>query len=85
MIRAEQNVKPLVLSDFRHVTSEFGWSVEVASGIETPCYDSILFNGKGSVQCWSQSKMDSLLSVVQEEYLALGNETQLTAKGYVIS
>lgn len=78
--KAEANVKPLVLSDFHHVTSTEGWDIEVASGIETPCYDSILFNGKGKVDCWSAEKIESYLSPAQKLFLQLGNETSFTAK-----
>ena len=80
---AETKAKPLVLGDFRHITSEEDWDIAVASGIEIPCYDSILFNGKGRVHCWSQEKMDSLLTDDRKEFLELGNETSMTDKGYV--
>ncbi|OAA56172.1 multicopper oxidase [Niveomyces insectorum RCEF 264] len=81
MKQAEADVKPLVLSDHRHVTSERGWEINVASGIETPCYDSILINGKGRVDCWSPAKIASLLTPEQHLFLTLGNETAFTAKG----
>lgn len=81
--KAESKVKPLVLSDLRHITSEEDWELSLASGIETPCYDSILFNGKGKVDCWSQEKMNSLLRPDQKEFLELGNETEMTDKGCV--
>jgi FtsP/CotA-like multicopper oxidase with cupredoxin domain len=82
MENAEAKVKPLVLSDFRHITSEDDWRLSIASGIETPCYDSILFNGKGRVDCWSQEKIASLLTKDQELFLKLGNETSMTDKAY---
>ena len=80
---AETKVRTLVLSDFRHITSTEDWDISLASGIETPCYDSILFNGKGRVHCWSQYKINSLLRPDQKEFLELGNETALTDKAYV--
>lgn len=85
MKRAEADVTPLVLSDHRHVTSERGWDINVASGLETPCYDSILINGKGRVDCWTQEKMASLYTAEQRLFLKLGNATSFTAKGYVNS
>ena len=80
---AADNVRPLVLSDLRHITSEEDWELSLASGIETPCYDSILFNGKGKVDCWSQEKINSLLRPDQKDFLKLANETAMTDKGYV--
>lgn len=81
MERAEAGVRPLVLSDHRHVTSARGWDINVDSGIETPCYDSILINGKGRVDCWAPDKIASLLTAEQRLFLQLGNETAFTAKG----
>ncbi|CAK7201482.1 hypothetical protein SEUCBS139899_004187 [Sporothrix eucalyptigena] len=81
MLAAEAASRPLVLSDFRHVTSTEGWDIEIAAGIETPCYDAIIINGKGRVECWSEAKRQALLTPSQAEILALGNETSLTAKG----
>ncbi|EFQ33709.1 multicopper oxidase [Colletotrichum graminicola M1.001] len=81
MREAEANVKPLVLSDHRHVTSERGWEINVASGLETPCYDSILINGKGRVECWTSEKMASLYTAEQRHFLQLGNKTSFTEKG----
>ena len=79
--QAEANKKPLVLSDFRHINSTYGWDIEIAAGIETPCYDSLLFNGKGQIDCWSAAKIASLLSPDQQLFLQLGNQSAYTAKG----
>ncbi|ORY60947.1 multicopper oxidase [Pseudomassariella vexata] len=81
MKQAEADVKPLMLSDHRHVTSEQGWEINVKSGLETPCYDSILINGKGRVDCWAPEKIASLLTAEQRLFLQLGNKTAFTAKG----
>lgn len=81
MVAAEAVSRPLLLSDFRHVTSTDGWAIEIAAGIETPCYDAVLINGRGRVDCWSESKREALLTPPQAQILALGNETSLTAKG----
>ncbi|CAK7243253.1 MAG: hypothetical protein STHCBS139747_004768 [Sporothrix thermara] len=81
MEEAEKQSRPLLLSDFRHVTSDDGWAIEIAAGIETPCYDSVLINGQGRVDCWSAAKREALLTPTQQTLLALGNETSLTAKG----
>jgi len=82
--KAEANVQPILFSDFRHVSWVEGWNLQVASGIETPCYDSFLINGKGSVDCMSSEKITSLLRPSQEGILQLINGTGFTAKGRVL-
>jgi len=81
MEKAEESVQPLIFSDFRHVTSAEGWDIQVASGIETPCYDSFLINGKGSVDCMAPEKIASLLRPGQQGVLQLANITAFSAKG----
>ncbi|KAH8879443.1 multicopper oxidase [Thozetella sp. PMI_491] len=78
--KAIANVAPLVLSDFRHVTSDDGWAIETASAIELPCYDSILINGEGKVDCWSPEKIASLLSPQQKLFLQIANVSSFTPK-----
>ncbi|KIH94431.1 laccase TilA [Sporothrix brasiliensis 5110] len=81
LLAAERTSRPLVLSDFRHVPSQDGWAIELASGIETPCYDAVLINGQGRVDCWSAAKRQALVTPAQKHLLDLGNETSLTPKG----
>ncbi|SPO07734.1 related to laccase precursor [Cephalotrichum gorgonifer] len=78
--KAVADVKPLVMSDLRHITSDEDWELSLASGIETPCYDSVLFNGKGRVNCWPQEKINSLLGPEQAPLLGLINATGMTDK-----
>jgi FtsP/CotA-like multicopper oxidase with cupredoxin domain len=78
--RAEENVRPIVLSDHRHVTADKGWELMVESGIEIPCYDSILINGKGRVDCWTPEKIASLLTPERRLFLQLGHVSAFTAK-----
>lgn len=80
MIKAERNVKPIAIADLNHFTSEEKWSIALASGVEDSCYDSILFNGKGSVQCLPAAEVAANLSDDQKAYLALGNATSMTDK-----
>ncbi len=80
MVQAEKNVQPLILSDFRHITSSQASNIESAAGMELPCFDSILFNGKGQVSCWSAQKIASLVTPTQKLFLEAGNATALTAK-----
>jgi FtsP/CotA-like multicopper oxidase with cupredoxin domain len=80
MVDAERNVKPLAITDLNHFTSEEKWNMALASGIEDSCYDSILFNGKGRVQCLPGAEVAANLSEDQKAFLALGNETAMTDK-----
>lgn len=82
--KAVANIQPLVLSDWRNIPSEEAWDIEVAANTEIPCYDSLLINGKGKVDCWSASKIASLMTPDQAHFLQLGNFTALTAKAYVL-
>lgn len=81
MERAERNVRPLIISDWRHQTSVDSWNTAIASGIEQTCYDSILINGKGRIECWSEEKRASLLNEEQKMFLPLANATNVTPKG----
>lgn len=78
---AEAAVKPLLLSDWRHRTSEETWNDQVASGIETAvCMDSLLVNGKGAVNCWSRQEITRHTSPGIAPALAQNNMV-LTDKG----
>lgn len=83
MIEAERTVKPLAITDFNHFTSQEKWNIALASGVEDSCYDSILFNGKGRVQCLPSAEVAANLSDDQKTFLALGNATSMTDKSYV--
>jgi FtsP/CotA-like multicopper oxidase with cupredoxin domain len=82
MLKAEKKVMPLVLSDFRHATSQATWDVTVKAGFEFPCYDSVLINGKGSVRCRSKEEIEPLLSAEQQMLLGAFNAS-LTDKSCV--
>jgi hypothetical protein len=57
---AEQNAQPLLLSDWRHIPSEQTWNDQLQSGVENAiCMDSILVNGKGSVECLPRDTIDA--------------------------
>jgi FtsP/CotA-like multicopper oxidase with cupredoxin domain len=81
MERAERNSKPLALYDFMHITSHEKWDITPRAGIEIPCYDSILFNGKGRVQCLPVEEMMGNLMPVAKADLALVPGSKLTDKG----
>lgn len=81
MEQAERNVEMLALYDFMHITSQEKWEITPAAGVEIPCYDSILFNGKGRVQCIPIAEMMANLGPVQKADLALVPGSTLTDKG----
>ncbi|KAF7560107.1 hypothetical protein G7046_g4047 [Stylonectria norvegica] len=80
MEQAERDVVPLVISDFTHLTSDSKWEMTLAAGFEDSCYDSILFNGKGSVQCLSEDDIASHLNDLQRHYLDMVPHGALTDK-----
>jgi FtsP/CotA-like multicopper oxidase with cupredoxin domain len=73
MVDAEKKTSPLLLSDWRLLTSEQIWDAEEASGIDSLCANALLINGKGSVTCFSQDEINALTTPDQKG--ALGNET----------
>lgn len=81
MEKAERQVHPLILYDYMHITSEQKSDITPKAGVEIPCYDSILFNGKGRVRCLPVDEMMSHLSPVQKADLALVPGQKLTDKG----
>lgn len=82
MIQAETDSRPVAVFDLMHITSEEKWQYTLASGIEIPCYDRILFNGKGRVQCLSAEDMQANLLPPQKEDLAKVPGSSLTDRGY---
>lgn len=80
---AERRRVPMVLSDWRHVTSEVEWSVSTRSLIENLCFDSVLVNGKGRVHCLTPEQQTPLLTLTQAQFLSLVPESQLTDKSCV--
>lgn len=79
---AEDKVAPLLLSDWRHRTSEQTWADQLASGIESAiCMDSLLVNGKGAVDCWSREEINQFTSPALVPALALAGNLELSDKG----
>ncbi|KAI3318680.1 multicopper oxidase [Xylariaceae sp. AK1471] len=81
MEKAAVNVQPLMLSDWRNIDSYEAWDIEIAASSELPCFDSLLINGKGRIDCWSSDKLASLTTPQMKALLGLGNFTSLTPKG----
>ncbi|KAK3174762.1 hypothetical protein OEA41_002008 [Lepraria neglecta] len=62
MRMAEASPKPMLLSDWSHLTSDQYMAAEKATGYDLFCVDSMLINGKGSVNCQSQGTLNQLTS-----------------------
>ncbi|KAL4934440.1 Cupredoxin [Aspergillus undulatus] len=73
MALAEAKTEPIMLSDWRFLTSEAVWQAELESGCESVCSNAILINGKGSAYCLPQERIDDLTTPGQR--LLLGNYT----------
>jgi len=83
MAKAAKDPIPLLLGDWRHIVSEEAIDITMAANTELSCYDSILVNGKGKVNCWSAEKTASLVTPEQRQILTQANLTDLTGKRYV--
>ncbi len=81
--KAASKPTPLILSDWRKITAHDIDFIEREANMELPCFDSILFNGKGSIECWAAERIDALLNAQQRAFLKIANVTSYTAKGYV--
>ena len=73
--KAEREAYPLLISDFTHLTSKEKWDLTLESGIEDTCYDSIVFNGKGRVQCLDPDVVAESVTPLQQLYLGAVNAT----------
>ena len=78
---AESKSMPLLLSDWRHITSTRTYELEVLSGIESAiCIDALLVNGKGAVNCWSREELTEYTSPAIAPLLE-GAGLKMTDKG----
>lgn len=57
---AERNTQPVLLSDWTLLTSEQLWQAEESTGLDGFCVNAMLINGKGSVQCLGQERINQL-------------------------
>jgi hypothetical protein len=71
-----------MLSDWQRYTTQQRLDFTVKSGVVDLCYDSLLFNGKGHIRCYSQAELQANIQPSQRLGLSLVNATGLTAKGY---
>lgn len=77
---AEKARTPLLLADWRHVAFDVEWASSQRSGVETPCFDSFLVNGKGRVLCLSKERQEALKTPNQKILLQGVPGSELTDK-----
>lgn len=80
MERAENKAQAVILSEHRHVTGHTAWEYTQKARFDPACWDSILVNGKGRVQCMERGEAEALLREDQREMLA-ELDASLTDKG----
>lgn len=76
MINAESVTSPVLLSEWRVLTSEEIWAAQLASGTDSFCANALLINGKGSITCLPRAEIDALTTSVQKT--SLGDDLRLT-------
>lgn len=81
--RAEKTRLPLLISDWRHVESQYEWESSKQSGVDTPCFDSLLVNGKGKVNCFSKEEQEPLITDSQRMLLNYVPGSELTDKSCI--
>ncbi|KAI5462075.1 multicopper oxidase-domain-containing protein [Mariannaea sp. PMI_226] len=83
MKKAETNVHPLLIGDHTHLTSDQKWDMTQKANFEDSCYDSILFNGKGSVDCLPANVLAANLGDQQKTFLGMFPGSKMTDKGCI--
>ncbi|OHE97529.1 multicopper oxidase [Colletotrichum orchidophilum] len=83
MEQAEKKVVPLLLADHRHMISEEVDELSKAADIQFSCYDSFIFNGKGSVICRTPEQIDALLTQERKDVLATLAGARMTDKACI--
>ncbi|KAI9172685.1 Laccase abr2 [Paramyrothecium foliicola] len=78
---AERNVRPLLISDWTHLNSEDKWDITTASNVEVSCYDAIIINGKGRVECLTPEQITNHTGQIQRNNLALVPGSTISDKG----
>lgn len=77
MLAAERATRPVLISDWRSLTSEQIWAAEVASGVDSWCANAFLVNGKGSVTCLPRDQINALTTPAQRAVLGPQNLTDM--------
>ncbi|PWY90054.1 laccase TilA [Aspergillus heteromorphus CBS 117.55] len=71
MRAAEEKTSPVILADWRQLTSEELWHAEEATGLDAYCSNALLINGKGSIICPGAQAYNDLATAEQKQ--TLGN------------
>ncbi|KAH9906009.1 multicopper oxidase [Xylariomycetidae sp. FL2044] len=80
MEKAQEKRVSVMLSDWRQIISDKEWEISMESHIEHPCFDSLLVNGKGSVNCVPAEKQAGLMTAGQKDLLSVAPNATLTDK-----
>lgn len=59
LTRAERNSRPIILSDWTHLTSAQRWQAEREADRDSYCTNSILVNGKGTAVFLDQATINA--------------------------
>jgi FtsP/CotA-like multicopper oxidase with cupredoxin domain len=62
MMKAEENPNLVVISDWTHETSTELTALSNRTNLDIPCTNSILINGKGSVNCLSAAQQEAVVA-----------------------
>lgn len=73
--RAERRTSPVMLSDWRQLTSEQSWNAEKATGLDSYCVNALMINGKGSIKCLSRETLNKYANPAQRGLLGAKNLT----------
>lgn len=77
MERAEKRTSPVMLSDWRQLTSEELWNAEKASRRDAFCSNALMINGKGSINCLSRNALNEYTTAAQRIVLGKQNLTDI--------
>ncbi|KAK8113864.1 hypothetical protein PG999_005933 [Apiospora kogelbergensis] len=77
---AEKHRYPVMLGDWRHVPSSVVTEISQKSHIDLLCFDSVLVNGKGKVDCLTPEQQAPLTTKAQQQLLGRVNGSTLTDK-----
>ena len=69
ILAAERSTQPVFLSDWTLLTSQETWDAEEATGLDAFCVNAMLINGKGSVQCLGQDRINELTTPAMQGIL----------------
>jgi FtsP/CotA-like multicopper oxidase with cupredoxin domain len=80
MEEAERKVTPLMITDLTRMASHDKWNLTMKAGLEMTCYDALLFNGKGRVECIPEPEVKAHINPQMERLLALAPGSSFTDK-----